>query len=294
MIIFKKKEKNKSYLVSFCDFIVNHYLHNRSNKLLGEDKKQLLVFAFDHIAHKINLKGIYEKEELEFLIDWIKTKHHHLFKGTAIDIGANIGNHSLFFADYFYKVKSFEPNIRTYQALYANSKLSNNIETFNFGISDQEQSLLLNVSKNNVGGSFLLEKRNNNTEVNADLVQLFKLDTVLDENEKITLMKIDVEGHESKVLKGAKNIIEKHKPLILFELNLNAFINGQSEEIAILKKYGYNKFATIESTPRVFSRGQNRLQRIVNFVFSNEKCIVIKDDIKPDNYYFIIAIPENL
>jgi FkbM family methyltransferase len=293
VIIFKKKSI-KSYFVSFLDFLVNHYLHNRSNKLIKEGKKQLLVFAFDHIAHKINLNGIYEREELEILAEWIKFKFPFILNGTAVDIGANIGNHSIFFSSYFKKVISFEPNNRTYQALEANSKLSDNIETFNFGISDIEQSLILNINKNNIGGSYLSSTSEKNKENSHNVVKLFKLDSLVNKNDNITLIKIDVEGHEVNVLKGAEKIINECKPLILFELNISAFKNGISEEIEILKKYGYKKFATIESSPRFFNIGSSRFKRIVNFIYSKENCIIIKEDIVPANYYFIIAIPENL
>lgn len=291
MKIFNKKS-NKSYLVSFLDFIVNHYLHNRSKKLIKEGKKQLVVFAFDHIAHKINLNGIYERDELEILIEWINEKYPDVFNGTAIDIGANIGNHSVFFSDYFKKVKSFEPNYRTYQVLEVNSKLADNIETFNFGISDIEQSLILNTDKNNVGGSFLSSIIENHNSTNT--VKLFKLDSLLNKNDEVKLMKIDVEGHEVNVLKGAVEIINKWNPLILFELNISAFNNGVSQEIEILKQYGYKKFATIDSSPRVFATGSSRFKRIINFIFSKNNSIVIQTDIKPNNYYFIIAIPEKL
>lgn len=293
MKIYTKKS-NKSYLVSFLDFIVNHYLHIRSKKLIKEGKKQLVVFAFDHVAHKININGIYERDELEILIEWLNIKHPDIFNGIAIDIGANIGNHSVFFSDYFKKVKSYEPNYRTYQALEANSKLANNIETYNYGISDIEQSLVLNTDKNNVGGSFLsstIETKDHNP---TNKVKLFKLDSLIDKNDKITLMKIDVEGHEINVLKGAIEIITKWNPLIMFELNISAFNNGVSKEIEILKQYGYKKFATIDSYPRVFATPNSRFKRIINFIFFKNNSIVIKSNIKPDNYYFVIAIPERL
>lgn len=293
MVIFKKKS-NKSYLISFLDFIVNHYLHNKSKKLIKEGQNQLVVFAFDHIAHKINLNGIYEREELEILVEWIKLKYPLLLNGTAIDIGANIGNHSVFFSNYFKKVKSFEPNYRTYQVLEVNSKLSHNIETFNFGISDKEQSLILNINKNNIGGSYLSSTSEIKNQISHDVVKLFKLDSLLNKNDNITLIKIDVEGHEVNVLKGAEEIIKESKPLILFELNISAFKNGISDEIEILKKYGYKKFATIETSPKFYAIGSSRFKRIVNFFYSKENCIIIKNNIVPANYYFIIAIPENL
>tara|TARA_A100001011_G_C14085107_1_gene746160 strand:- start:60 stop:212 length:153 start_codon:yes stop_codon:yes gene_type:complete len=50
------------------------------------------------------LEGLYEKRELITLISWLKPLSKEFRKSTLIDIGANIGNHSMFFSDYFKKI----------------------------------------------------------------------------------------------------------------------------------------------------------------------------------------------
>jgi FkbM family methyltransferase len=290
--IFSIKEK-KNFIKSFIDFMVNSYLHKRSSKLIKEGRRQLFVYSFDHIGHKININGLYEGAELEFFFKWLSKSYPESYNGTALDIGANIGNHSLFFSDFFSKVKSYEPNKRTYLALNANSQLVENIETYNFGISDKECKLILHTNKNNVGGSFISNTHEKFENLLLQEIQLFKLDDIIDENEKIKLIKIDVEGHECKTLLGAKATIMKNSPLILFELNSTAFIDGSSPEIEILKDFGYNKFATIESYPNFFKNPNSRFRRVINFIFSSGKNIVINERIIPGNYYFIIAIPES-
>ena len=49
---------------------------------------------------------------------------------SALDIGANIGNHSVFLSKFFKKIHSFEPNPKTYDVLSLNSKYSNTKKSF--------------------------------------------------------------------------------------------------------------------------------------------------------------------
>ena len=76
------------------------------------------IFAHDVIGHKIMLSGWFEHQLINFL-------EAHIFplispNSIALDIGANIGNHSNRFANYFEKVHAFEPNKRCFYLLQAN------------------------------------------------------------------------------------------------------------------------------------------------------------------------------
>ena len=65
------------------------------------------------------------------------------------------------------------------------------------------------------------------------------LQGVMGDNEKIGLVKIDVEGHESSVIRGLFSTLKEHKPLVLFEaLNRNAAETASEE----LKRCGYKSF----------------------------------------------------
>ena len=85
-----------------------------------------------------------------------------------------------------------------------------------------------------MGGSKLVDRL---TESSINI----KLSTVDYEvnytKENIKLLKIDVEGHELEVMQGSKNLIEMHKPLIIFEQQfkraLDKNILGKSSLLAI-------------------------------------------------------------
>ncbi|MFP5470119.1 MAG: FkbM family methyltransferase [Bacteroidia bacterium] len=76
-------------------------------------------------------------------------------------------------------------------------------------------------------------------------VEVKMLDEVIPKNTAINLIKIDVEGGELDVLKGAKGILETHKPTIIFECGLGAsdYYHTKPEEVfSLLQSVALNIF----------------------------------------------------
>lgn len=268
------------------------WLNRFSRAHVQQNRKQLVVFAFDYIGHKINLDGVYEIGDLDFFFDAM-SPNKSLFSGaTAIDIGANIGNHSLYFSDYFRKVLSFEPNPRTWQVLQLNAGLANNVLCFNEGISDTNADVLLETSDTNSGRSAIT----GNATGNARSIRVKALDSVISENEIVRLIKIDVEGHEEKVLIGAEQTIRRNRPIILFEQHKEDFCNDSTASIDLLKSYGYVNFAVIEDWPPLlrFLPGffRQKYRSMLRLLIGQTKSLVIKDRIEAGSYPFIVAIPD--
>lgn len=271
---------------------ISHILGSYARKYLNEGRRQLVVFSFDSIAQQINLHGLYERKELEIFFLWAKKDRSYIFDGIAVDIGANIGNHSLYFSDLFKHVISFEPNIRTFQVLELNANLANNITTYNFGISNTEREAVLNINPSNIGGSYLSESASSTSQV----VKLRRLDSVISDDQRITMIKIDVEGHEYEALTGARNVIERNKPLILFEQHKTDFHNGKSRVIELLRGYGYTNFGIIERYPRPFAAIPKAIQPpvelLLRIVFGQYIKLSVQKTIVPDFYSFVAALPD--
>ncbi|MGB0798029.1 MAG: FkbM family methyltransferase, partial [Planktomarina sp.] len=106
------------------------------------------MFQHDLIASRIIVDGFFERPYLEFLKTQVfpRLDSHEV----CLDIGANIGNHSVFFADHFENVISFEPNPRTHDVLLANARLRPNIETHNIGLSDQAGEVEVSYDPRNI------------------------------------------------------------------------------------------------------------------------------------------------
>jgi len=238
------------------------------------------------------LEGQYELEQLETFFAWMGECARGVFEASvALDVGANIGNHSLYFSDYFRKVYSFEPNNRTYKLLRLNAELVNNVVCHNVGLSDTERSAFLNVEPSNVGGSNITH----NLSPSSEIIELKTLDSMVTFPDDIALIKIDVEGHEYEVLQGSRHTIEQHHPVIVFELGLADFSAGQSRVVTLLRSYGYSRFASIRSYPRA-SIHVNRFVRqltavIGRSVLGESMQVVDQGDIEPDSYNFMVALP---
>ncbi len=289
-VVFSKKYGHFNILWSLVKWPVLNILLMKSRQYIAS-KKQLVVFSFDYIGHCINLEGVFEHRDLETFFEWIG-QYKGVFDGLAIDIGANIGNHSLFFSDFFKKVLSFEPNPRTFKVLSINAEMASNITCFNLGISSSNREGNLNVSGTNMGGSFVSSSPTSNSQI----IKLQTLDSLLDDSERIKLIKIDVEGHEYDALVGSEATIKKHNPMILFEQRETDFSAGKSKVVDLLKSYGYGRFAFIRTHPRAPDSLGFMIQGIfavlAKLIMGESMRVVCQNDIEKGFYPFIIAIPD--
>jgi FkbM family methyltransferase len=136
-----------------------------------------------------------------------------------LDIGANIGNHSLFFAKFLNcdKVYSFEPvqsNITLLKKNMENFKDKSII--YETALSDKQGTMpLYNSQHNNYGGFSLHSYSNNSSFLVKDSIDVITLDSLKLSN--ISMIKIDVENHENEVLRGGKQTILNNKPIIFVE-----------------------------------------------------------------------------
>ena len=246
--------------------------------------------SYDAILHKINVDGLYEVDELEAVSKVLGLRT--MRKSTMLDIGANIGNHSIYFSRFFEKVIAFEPNPKIYRLLEINTEEMPNVEVKNHGLSEKKEVLDFSVDKANWGGSRIICEDAESDAPASIKVNVESLDDVLnDRASQIELMKIDVEGHEFSVLQGAKKTLEKHKPTILFE---EAGVSGGSSKVIdLLRDHGYGFFVLEEN----FDFGQNKIAILLKLflqdLFGKRIHIKQREVFKSRFYHFIIAVPQS-
>lgn len=186
---------------------------------LFEDEIQKIIYTSNKF---------YEQEILEGLEKYIPDG------AMILDIGANIGNHALYWArkSSNRKVVCFEPVSSTFEILLKNIEANNingQISAHNFGVSDKPSKARIDsFSSSNIGATRL--QRDESGELS-----LISIDGFISEENKISMLKIDTEGFEVEVLKGADKTIQRHKPIIFVE----TFANKFHETDKFLKGHGY-------------------------------------------------------
>ncbi len=160
-----------------------------------------------------NLRRVLEPELLFILKQGKKS-------GIAIDVGANQGIYSYALAKIFDRVEAFEPNPSAAIKLrrYASKKII--IHGFAVSGGESETKLYTPVSSHGVEyagwGSLHREMLPPSDAISTRTVSTRSLDSY--NFNDVGLMKIDVEGHELKVLEGAEDTIARCRPLILIEV----------------------------------------------------------------------------
>ena len=140
------------------------------------------------------------------------------------DVGANKGDYISMCRNsgFWGHIYGFEPNPKTFRTLEALS--DDRSHFFNIGLSDQEGSFELFYKKGDdesTHATLYKASIENNSNITSAVIELKTLDKFIDEHqiEYIDLLKIDTEGNELKVLKGAKKSLEAKKiKAIQFEI----------------------------------------------------------------------------
>ena len=164
---------------------------------------------------------------------------------TAIDIGAHVGLWAVDIANYFTKVVCFEPVPEFVECLEENLK-DRNIENYEIhccalGEEESNESKIV-IEKENTGNSHL--ELNPSPDTNKKVI-----DTVIKpldsfKIQQVDLIKIDAEGYEWQVLKGAEKTIEINRPIIVLEYKDK---NTSLGIFSAMKHWLYNKGYKIDN-----------------------------------------------
>ncbi len=203
-------------------------------QLEGTDVKDEEIFFYlpnfekDFIQKLIvATKNFYERPELAHLQRYIRNGD------VCLDIGANIGNHSIYYSKIcrVAKVFAFEPVKSTFSILKKNIELNHlekRVEAHNVGLSDRTKlASVCYFDENNIGSTELSE----NDGGDLQLVSLDEMNFPC----KIDFVKIDVENMEYDLLRGAKQFFARHTPVVYIEILDNNFKRVDS----LLHQYGY-------------------------------------------------------
>lgn len=209
---------------------------------------QSLHFATDNRRDPIQRSHrqgrFYEEEELALI------KAVFPLGGIFVDIGANVGNHSLYVARFLSpaRVIPFEPNPKAYRLLLVNAGLNGvaglfDLRHLGLGLSDRsEGGYGMDWRDRNLGGAQM--------HAGEGTLRVERGDDLL-EGVRPDLIKIDVEGMEMQALAGLDQTVARARPWL--------FVEVDNANIAAFEAWAAARGYTVEQTLRRYAANVNYL-----------------------------------
>jgi FkbM family methyltransferase len=213
-----------------------------------------------HLGNDLSLalfvEGTYEPNEFAFLAERLRPGM------TFVDAGANEGLYTLFGARRVGpqgRVLSVEPSTREFERLKSNVAANRlgNVLLVRAALSDRVGTAMLQVAENRHSGQNTLGSF-------AYAIQLYEqsetdvipLDVLCKRHgiDRIDVLKMDVEGAELSILRGATSMLRRHPPIILFELFNRSLHQQQAstqEVVDLLLALDYKLYVFDEATARL-------------------------------------------
>ncbi len=215
---------------------------------------KMLLDPYDYVSREILETGQWEAESWAIL-------QEHIGKGaTVVDIGAHIGYYSLKAAPVAGPaghVIAIEPNPETIQKLRGNIQASGarTITVEPVACSDTESTLELFAAPRSNTGETSLSRTNASQDsqgVTSYKVRARPLDEILKQAgvSRVDAVKIDVEGAEYLVLKGATETLDRYHPALLIEIvehQLQAMGTSSEQVKELLRSHGYTARRTVQN-----------------------------------------------
>lgn len=143
-------------------------------------------------------------------LDYILSLYNKKTFRRCIDAGANYGYLSVGFARNFEKVEAFEISTDIRNHLKVNTDSFDNIQVYDKGLYSENTEVKFKL--NSTSGTSRIDNSQGNTIEKVTTLDSFNFDDV-------DLIKIDVEGSEDDVIKGAENTIKSSFPIIVVEIH---------------------------------------------------------------------------
>ena len=260
---------NKLSLIKF-DKLPAITFRDRLNRIKQNIKFKYLPFRLYHRIRCYKYAK-YRSPELSLISNLVKNNQN------SIDIGANLGLFTFFMSRASKHVFAFEPN--PYPLENLKGLVDSNVTVLPIALGNNDGPVEIKIPHHRKGwssngASLALKEINDGKIIN---IQCRKLDSLNIEN--IGLIKIDVEGFEIEVIRGAKDTILKNKPIMIIE-NEIVHTKDTNELFTTMNEFGYDKY---------ICNSIGKLEKVGNFsVEENQKNAIRNLDINYiQNFIFI-------
>ena len=205
------------------------------------------VYLGERVSESIRRSGYYEPETVALLGRLLEPGMHFL------DVGAHVGQYTLFASPLVGQqggVHCFEAEIDNYDCLKRNidSNELKNVTATNVAVADEQGELTLYLGDSSNLGTNSLSPPHNSTG-RSYVVPSITLDLWCEQHElnRVDVVKVDIEGAEFKMLKGANNLLSRETaPVFLMELNQSQLAaQGASAEalLSLMRIHGYEFYS---------------------------------------------------
>ncbi len=237
-IYLKYKELADNLFMSIRDFvgITNHCkYYNEKYQICTVKKYKYVINPLDSIVSRPLKIGNYWES---FLHKYFKQYSNKQLN--CLDVGANIGTHTVILSELFKNVYAFEPQKEVFEVLKLNIQENNcrNVTLYNFGLGEKEKSAnmgFVDKNKSNNFGAIAVVDDNKlkEGEQKGETIDIKTLDSL--NLKDIAFIKIDIEGYEYNAFLGGEQTIKKYRPVIIFEQH-----DSKSPLFGWLSEIGYN------------------------------------------------------
>jgi len=258
---------------------------------------RMFVELTSTVDRHVLTEGLFEKGVLDLLADLIRVSGHTRL---MIDIGANIGNHTVALAPLFDRVEAVEPHPVLFHVMTANILRNNlsHVTGHNFGLAGEAATATLSETLEDHSICRVKERSRLSPEVfglSADQfgeefsIELRAADEFLSQyadDLSRAFIKIDVEGMEQEIIAAIAPLLEKHHPIVGFEW----FTKAQPELTDIVKNIpGYELWGI-----RMHDMGKNYAMRAAKLFFTGRSYKLERlDPEKLDPIYpLAVLVPE--
>ena len=173
-------------------------------------------------------------------VDWGSEKLFFLLlghKGVFLDVGAHIGYYSLYMLSGVLRVYSFEPDPRVFALLENNVGAKPKIETIPWAVGATAGRARFTLERDSEVSHFSHYGEDKFRQIVVNVVTIDSF--VFERGLAVEAIKIDVEGHDIEVIRGAMGVLEEQQPLVLTEAKPDA------ELFALMQRISYRVHAYV-------------------------------------------------
>ena len=246
----------------------------------------------EHVQRWIYFFGVYEQDT----VDWFRS---NLRPGMVVlDIGANVGQYTLIAARGVGpngRVHAFEPNPISYRTLTSNIEINafRNVSAHSLAVSDSAGEVTFYAPDNDNMGEASLQMSQTgqrNTTVMSVTIDDWAQSADLGPTPRIDIIKIDVQGLESAVLRGARQVMLRFRPVIICEFEERWLRDSGTSSVELKRmlrelSYSANRITSSGLSPVAAEEVQTALRTLCWSQRALEKRKLGTAQVSPDRHF---------